>query len=361
VNLPNSSRSVARRWWYRPLSLLLALALCALALEVGARAFWLVKYHLSFRRPNHPLFAFYPGLKAIAEAQPRRGDAYYDVLMLGASALHHSWGEVEPALLERLSVAGLGNIRIFNLAEPALTSRDSLLQYEALNDARFDLVMVYDGANEVRANNVPPQMFREDYSHYGWYAFVSVLASAHGTAIFALPYTVRYAGALARQRLAPNQFVPTHAPRPEWVEFGREPRSVAAFEHNIAAILELAAQRGDPLMLMTVASWLPPNYSLEAFAAKTLDYGLHRVPIEVLGRREYVVRTVALHNDVIRRLTAGRANTLLVDQAALMEGSRRNFDDPFHLTIAGSIAFADHVMDALRRSSARATSRGRRE
>ena len=338
----------AGRWWYGPLSLVLALTFCAVALEVGARAFWRIEYQLSFRRPNHPLFAFYPGLKGVDEAQPRRDDAYYDVLMLGASALHHSWGEVEPALAEQLGRAGVHNVRIFNMASPAYTSRDSLLQYAALTDARFDLVMIYDGANEVRTNNVPPEMFRDDYAHYSWYASVNALASSHGTARFALPYTARYARALFRERLAPNQFVPTHVPRPDWVEYGREPRSAKPFEHNIAAILDLAALRGDPVMLMTIASWVPADYSPGAFAARKLDYGLHRLPIEALGRREYVVRTVALHNDIIRRLAAGRPNTLFVDQAALMEGSGRNFDDPFHLTIAGSVAFVDHVMAVLR-------------
>jgi lysophospholipase L1-like esterase len=348
VDRRDSSRVGVRRWWYGPLSLLLALAFCAVTLEVGARAFWRFGYQLSFRRPNHPLFAFYPGLKALDEARPRRGDVSYDVLMLGGSALHHSWGEVEPALAEQLGRAGLHNVRIFNLAAPAFTSRDSLLQYAALTDARFDLVIVYDGANDVRTNNVPPEIFRDDYSHYSWYASVNALASSHGTATFALPYTARYARALFRQHLAPNQFVPAHVPRPAWVEYGREPRSAKPFEHNMAAILDLAAERGDPVMLMTIASWVPADYSPEAFAAKTLDFGLHRTPIEALGRREYVVRAVALHSDIIRRLAAGRPNTLFVDQAALMDGSARNFDDPFHMTIAGSVTFVDHMMAVLR-------------
>lgn len=65
VDLQDAGWTGVRRWWYGPLSLLLALAFCALALEAGAGAFWCFNYQLSFRRPNHPLFAFYPGLKAI--------------------------------------------------------------------------------------------------------------------------------------------------------------------------------------------------------------------------------------------------------------------------------------------------------
>ena len=98
---------------------------------------------------------------------------------------------------------------------------------------------------------------------------------------------------------------------------------------------------------MTFATWVPANYSPEAFTAKRLDYGLHRTPIELLGRRENVIRAIGMHNDVVRRLAAGRANTIFVDQAALMEGSARNFDDAFHFTIAGSIAFVNHLMAVL--------------
>jgi lysophospholipase L1-like esterase len=321
---------------------------CLVALELGARGFWRLGYHLSFRHPNRVLDAFYPELRSVDEVQPRRGDGYYNVLMLGGSGLHHAWSQAEPALLEQLYLTGRKNARIFNFSAPAHTSRDSLLKYAALDDARFDLVLVYDGANEARTNNVPPEMFREDYSHYSWYATINAVAPYHRTAVFALPYTLRYALANAKQRLAPGRYVPTHEPRPDWVEYGRTPRSVAPFERNLAAIVAIAAQRGDPLMLMTVAAYVPANYSRQAFSEKRLDYLLHRMPVESLGQREYVMATVTTHNDVVRRLAAAHQDVLFVDQQAAMEGSSRNFDDPFHMTIAGSVTFAEHIVAVLR-------------
>jgi hypothetical protein len=279
---------------------------------------------------------------------PRHDDPYFDVLLLGESVLHHNWGQIEPAFAEQLALAGLRNVRIFNLAVPAHTSRDSRLKYEALGNAQFDLVVLYDGANETRTNNVPPGMFRDDYSHYSWYAIVNAVAPYHGRTRFALPYTMRYAVNRARQRWAPDRFVPTTEPRADWVQYGSVARSANAFEHNVAAILDVAAARRDPVMLMTFASWVPPNYTREAFDAKQLAYRLHRMPIEVWGRQEDVLRAVAAHNDVVRRLAAGRKDVLFVDQASLMVGSASNFDDPFHLTIAGSLAFVDHMMSVLR-------------
>ena len=336
------------RWWYGPLSLILMLALCAAALEVAARAYWRLGYQLSFRHPAHPLFAYYPELKAVDETRPRRGDGYYNVLMLGESVLHHAWGEVEPALAEALARDGVRNARIFNLAVPAHTSRDSWLKYASMAGAQFDLVMLYDGANETRTNNAPPEIFRDDYSHYSWYAVVNALAPHEGRAAFALPYTLAFARARLRQRLAPDRFVPTNEPRPEWVAFGGTVRSAGSFERNVTSIVDAAARRGDPVMLMTFASWVPPDYSKEAFAAKRLDYGLHKMPVETWGRPDNVARALRMHNDVIRRLASTRAGVWFVDEAALVSGTGRNFDDPFHLTIAGSIVFAENVMRVLR-------------
>jgi hypothetical protein len=90
---------------------------------------------------------------------------------------------VEQSLLEQLAFTGHRNVRVFNLSMPALTSRDGWLQYAA------------------RANNAPPEIFREDYSHYSWYEIVNMLSAYHHRAHFALPYTVRYLGLRARQMM----------------------------------------------------------------------------------------------------------------------------------------------------------------
>jgi len=341
-------RRVSRPRWHVVLGAVVAmLALGAIALEVAARAYWRIEYQLSFRRPNHVLYAFYPELKAVDDVRPRRGDGYFNVLMLGGSALHHTWGEVEPALAEQLDVAGLRNVRIFNFGVPAHTSRDSWLKYSAIDNARFDLVIVYDGINDTRTNNVPPELFRDDYSHYSWYGLLNAVAPSHGRATFALPYTLRYAIASARQAMAPNRYVPTHEPTASWVQYGGNLLSVSAFEQNVNRLIAIAAERGDPLMLMTFASWVPDNYSREAFIQKRLDYRLHRLPLELWGRREHVMAALAAHNEVVRRAAAGHRDILFVDQARLMTGSARNFDDPFHLTIDGSMTFAKHIVEAL--------------
>ena len=311
------------------------------------RAFWWVVYSVPFNHPARVLYAYYPGLASIDSVRPSHDDEYYDVLLLGASTLHKDWGEIEQSLLEQLAHNGRRNVRIFNLAQPAHTSRDSLLKYAALDKARFELVIIYDGINEARANNVPPQLFHEDYSHYAWYETVNALAPYHGRTYFALPYTLRYLFVRMRHVLAKDNYVPPEAPRRDWVQYGRESRTAVSFEHNLETILDLASRRGDRVMLMTFATYVPADYSLEAFKAQRLDYDLHRMPIELLGAPENVLKTVAIHNDIVRSLVGRHQGVMFVDEARLMAGEPGYFNDVCHLTVLGSSKFVENLLTVL--------------
>jgi hypothetical protein len=204
-----SSPAVRPGWPIRFAAALLWVVLCLSAGEVGARAFWRLRYHVPLRHPEKILYAFYPGLREAAVRRPAPGDGFYDVLMLSGSTLHVDWGPVEQALAEQLTEAGHPNVRMLNLAFPAHTSRDSRLKYAALAESRFDLVVVYDGINDVRANNAPPELFREDYGHFRWYETANALAPYHDTARLALPYTIRYLGISLYQILHPGRYVPS--------------------------------------------------------------------------------------------------------------------------------------------------------
>jgi hypothetical protein len=356
-------RPQRRHAWLIPLLALSLVGLAsAIALEVAARSFWSLRYDVPFGRPGYILSAFYPELRRVDYKRPSHGDEFYDVLFLGGSVLHGDWSQVEQALREQLAFAGHRNVRVFNLAAPAHTTRDSRIKYGALRRPRFELVLVYHGVNDARTNNVPPDLFRPDYGHYTWYETVNLLAPYHGRAKLALPYTLRYLALLARQRARPDRYVPREAPRPDWVRYGSDPRSREAFRDNLETILEVAGRRKDQVLLATFATRLPADYSLEAFRAGRLDYGLHRTPIEDWGRREDVVGAIAAHNEVVRRLAARGQGVLFVDQAGLMAGSALWFNDFCHLTVAGSSRFVENllpvVLPAVRaREAGRATPR----
>jgi hypothetical protein len=347
--LPKACNNIPRRlgWCSRTvLPLLLLLILCATS-EVLVRAYWQVRRSVPFREPDLILYAYYPELRRVDKTGPARGDEYYNILLLGGSALTRLFSTVEVELREQLAYAGYHKVRIFNLAAPAHTSRDSLLKYASLVEARFELVVFYHGINEARANNVPPERFHENYSHYSWYEIVNVLAPYHKTSSFALPYTLHFLTIRIRQTLNRNHYVPTHRPRPEWVQYGRNYRSKLSFEQNLNAILQFASQRGDQVLLMTFATYLPPDYSHDAFKDKRLDYLLHLLPIEQWGARENVVAAVAAHNEVVRYLATKNEDVLFVDQASLMKGSASYFNDPCHFTTAGSSKFVENLVKSL--------------
>ncbi len=335
-------------WRGGALLLLASILLCAALLEGLARGFWWIRGGVPPAAPEALLEALYPEIRPIREHPPARNDGTLDLLLLGGSVLHESWGEVEARIREQLARAGYRSVRVHNLAQPAHSSRDSLVKYAALGDARFDLVVVYDGINDARANNAPPEVFRDDYSHLPWYELVNSVAPAAGHARLALPATLRFALARLRQSLFPERYAGGDRPRPEWVHYGAEPRSAAVFERNLAEILDLAASRGERVILATFALHVPIDYSLEAFREKRLDYLLFYSPIEIWGERDHVVAAVEAHNAAVRRLAERNPHAVLVDQDRLMPRGARTFNDPCHLTSEGSEAFARPIVQAIR-------------
>jgi hypothetical protein len=328
------------RWLYAVISILAALALA----EVLARGLWYARYGVPFAHPGRVLYAVYPELRLVDEARPGHDDGYYDVLLLGGSTLHRDWGEVEQELRRQLRPPQGRQIRIFNLAKPAHSSRDSLLKYQAVGDARFEAVVVYDGINEARVNNVPPELYRGDYSHYAWYEVTNALAPYHGHAFIALPYTAVTLAIWMKQAVLVNRYVP-RLPRPDWMKYGGDIRSAASFEANLDRIATLARTRGDHLIVMTFAAYMPAGYSLEAFREKRLDYAGHREPIETWGEPRNVMAAVARHNEVLRALTAARPDVSLVDQDVLMPRAGRYFDDVCHFTAEGSRIFVRNLVE----------------
>lgn len=340
-------RDRGRAWRANALLLLAALLACAALAEALARGYWWLRDDVPLGSPDRLLLALYPELRPVLDRPPAHGDGTFDVLLLGGSVLHESWGEVEEQILEQLARQGRRDVRVHNLAQPAHTTRDSLVKYQALADAHFDLVLVYHGINDARTNDAPPDVFRDDYSHLAWYELVNALAPAQGRARFALPATLRYLGARVQQALDPGRRAGADRPRPEWVHYGSSLRSAAVFERNVGAILALAAQRGETVLLATFALHVPRDYSLDGFREKRLDYLLFHSPLELWGDPANVAAAVRAHNEALRRLAAQTPEAILVDEDRLMPRGARWFNDPCHLTSEGSAVFASHLVEAM--------------
>ncbi len=330
----------------------LAVALPLLGLiELGARLSWRLHLGLGVFDASHDADAFYKDLPLVRRVAPSGRDTIIDLLLLGGSTLHNDYGAIQALLLERLTSMTRRRVRVFNLGMPAHTSRDSYFKYRALAGLGFDLVILYDGVNEVRANNVPPALFRDDYSHYAWYQLVNDVLDRHRLRPLATPYTLLHLSReLAERRAARTghrRTVPPDDLGSIWTEYGGAIRTAAPFRHNVEATLDLAAARGDPAIVMTYAYYLAPGYTAAAFRDRQLDYARHRSPIALWGRPANVTAGIDAHNTVIRGIHAARPDVGFVDMAAAIPHSRVFFDDACHLTIAGSARFVDALLPVI--------------
>ncbi len=321
--------------------------LVVLTAEIAARFFWFGVRRIPLHHPEYTLQIFYPEMRKGLARKPNPTGPSFDILLLGGSIIENDWSAVSPGLREHLARRVEGKIRIFNLAKAGHNSLDSLRKYRGLPGARFDLVVFCPSINEARTNNVPPELFRRDYSHFHINEIVAAMARYHRATTFALPYTLHGLVLFLRHLSRRRHKTPFGVPRPEWTQHGGLPQNDESFRTNIAAIVDHAGSRGDRLVLLTLAAHDPPGYSVEAFRERRLDYSLHLFPFEIWGNREDVLAMVRRHNAILRELAQRNPEVLMVDQDALMPRSGAHFNDPCHLTLLGSSRFVENLIAGL--------------
>ena len=335
-----SSANVAvkqKRSWRKRMLLAAIFGLYVLVLaEVSARGYWRLRYDVPFFDTTQIWsMRFYPELRdsKTLESSVTRDDKYYDVLLLGASVVSTSFGDIGQQLETQLSELTGQPARVFNCSSPALTTRDSLLKYQKLDDKQFDLVVVYHGINDARMNNCPPGMFRSDYTHSAWYYRVAALDRHPEFAYWALPYTLEHIA------VSFGQYLPKHQPPDGWSRHGEIVKTVDSFYENVSEIIKLAKQRNADVLLPSYAWHLTDDYSLPKFRKKQLDYGSHAMAVELIGTPRGVSAAVTEHNQAIRRLTNEHANVVFADLNGLMPKDGKHFDDICHLTQVGCTEF----------------------
>lgn len=321
----------------RRLRFLIVYALVLLVLvELTCRLFWRISGVSFLKTPNRIHHFFYPELKPIEEAEITRGDGAYDILVLGGSVLQY--GDFPEQLTRALEQAHRRRVRVHSVAREGHTSLDSFYKYRRLGGARFDLVVFYHGINEARANNCPPELFSDDYSHWGWYRLIAAYENG-GPRCFVLPYTLYFSYVKIGGKTGLLDLVPKHRPGEEWTRYGATIRTEKTFRANLGRIRDLAAARGEPLLVMTFATNSVDGLTLDA---------ADREYITLWGKPEYVLQAIAAHNRVVHETAAG-PGVHLVDQAAEMPRGRRYFDDVCHLSAEGRRTFVANLVRGIER------------
>jgi hypothetical protein len=130
-------------------------------------------------------------------------------------------GSVGTHLREGLQKRLARPVRVFNLAFPCQNSRDSLFKYRHLVCRHFDLVLAYDGINDMRMNNAPPGKFCDDYSHCSWYANLNFLETHPWLSRATLPFALHFIGEGITEELGLVWHVNRHYPNRQEMEWPR--------------------------------------------------------------------------------------------------------------------------------------------
>lgn len=339
--------------------------LAFLGLELTSRVFWRVAHGIPLFHTERFVQLLYPQLKRIhfeappeaaPEATPdeapgvpraRSGGESLDVLILGASVLHEEFGPFEEILERRLREQTRRPLNLYNLSTPGHTSRDSLLKYDyAIEHRPVDLVIVYHGINELRANNCPPQVFRDDYSHYAFNRLANAYFEHPGLSYSSFIASAYYVWSRLAWKLGLFESIPRGRPNEEWLEYGGDIRTAACLRNNLELIVDDATARGIPVLLMSYAHYIAEGYTFEKFLGQELDYGTFRLPIELWGSVENVHKGLVTHNGTIADV-AKRKDCLFVDQNAEIERNSANFNDVCHLSDAGLEIFVGNLIAAI--------------
>jgi len=315
-------------------------------LEVATRTTLYFKYDCPFFTPRDILYTYYyPEVKPVLHASPEKEPNTFRVLLLGASVLLPSYGTIEIELRNKLKQAyPTKKIIIFNVSAPAHTSLDSRFKYQLLSKHRFDAVIFYHGINETRANNCPPDVFRSNYTHYAFYQETHLLMRHPEMNYCTLPYFLELVFLKISNKLNHHKLVPTHAPQPDWLQYGKIFKTGPAFANNIQAIINLAKRKKEKLLLLGYAYYVPTNYSLAGFLNKTLDYQTHNSPIELWGLPPHVANSIDGHNQMLQRLVQNNSEVLYYDMNAIIPKNKHYFNDICHLTNRGCNLFAEKVV-----------------
>jgi hypothetical protein len=331
------------RWRSRIYLVAFFLVLLTIGLEIVSRAYWAIGRKVPLFHTTRIWNSFYEELttSGVDGAPTARNHESYEVLLLGGSTMYQSADEMNAKLAPALESHTGRAVRVTNLAWYGRNSLDSRLKYEHIADKRFDLVLLYDGFNDVRMNNTPPGAFRADYSHVARYAELQALSRRQELGWITLPFTAKFLASSVRRQI--GLFPETDL---KWSSVN-EIHSPEAFEANVEAIVRTAEQRGDTLVLMTFAYHIPDNYTDAAYEAGQLDFATEKfLSLEHWGERQAVIRAVDGHNEAVRRV-AQRNNVLLVDQVARLPARREHFRDPCHLTAEGNRLYVDNIIEAL--------------
>ena len=313
-------------------------------LEVCLRLVLCISTSATFVHPSRIIYQYYPELLPIEQASVSNTDSTLDILILSCSVLHKDWLDIVHEMNTCLQLpTGYNKLKIYNASGIGHGSRDNLVKYELLKDKKFDIILYYDAINDSRLNNCPEEVFKNDYSHYRWYDEINHIISHHEMDVTVVPFFVDWMKIRLKAMLVHDAYIPIHySLRPEWQEYGDNFKSLKCYEANVKSIAARAEQQQAQLVYLTFAWYLPADYSLQKFQAKTLDYTFcdHSRETEIWGLARNVGRFIDTVNHSSRSWLSQYPHAHWVDAQAAIPKEGKSFADVCHFSPVGIHQFA---------------------
>lgn len=289
-------------------------------------------------------------MKEVSSNEIRRGGEVKNVLILGGSVVSTAWTHMESRLdtILQKHYGKRARYAFYNVADAGHTSRDNALKYSLLGEKRFDLVLYYEAINENRANNVPAQDFRQDYSHMRWYHDIYLLQSHPEINITVIPYVLDKVMGNVKDRLEHRVYISHGEVDPQFAQYGSDIKTEEPYRRNLEEIITIAKKRGDKLLLVSYASFFPENVLLTGEEKDMQHFaGCNRfvaTPVVMWGRPENVKKGIAIHNQVLKGLV-NKHNTLFLDMERRMPRDPELFCDVCHLSGPGAQRLAHEITE----------------
>jgi len=209
-------------------------------------------------------------------------------------------------------------VELLGAALRSHTSRSSVLKWRLLRERGFDVVVIYEGINDLFANHIPPDGYREDYGHLGpWYVRGPLLDRS------------------VIARLLYNNLL--YRP-PRHVVGASGFRSAGTLRANLRELVADVRACGAAPVLSTFAWAIPPDYTHERFVAGEAGYAnperYDYCPVELWGPPAWVREGLQRQNLVVHEV-ARETRTRLFDAEAVLGKDLRWFGDVCHPSEAG--------------------------
>lgn len=270
------------------------------------------------------------------------------VLVIGSSTAfnRHMADQLKSALQAKTDKP----VELFDAGIRSHTSRADLYKLQLLAKYSWDYILIYDGINDLWANHVLPQDYRDDYSHIDpWYQRNWLLD--HSLLARSL-YTNFYWRIVEFNKKADGKFFTTYQfvfPKKPYINAANF-ASLDSFNRNLDSMINIAQTIGAQPVLATFAFHLPENYSRQAFLDKKLDY---RNPdnydvrdVFNWGPPDYVREGLNRENALLRHY-AEQHKLPLIDVDAAMSGHGQWFGDVCHFNDEGVAVFSGIIADKL--------------